>query len=372
MAASKTSGGKTNTAPEETMTDNSWTPGPRHREPAELMKPIVDPAGWRPEDLQESQVWAYRLSDAEIADVFDAVAAVEASGLELKDVNGDDFPLPVFGPALAEVRDEVVNGRGFAFLKGLPVEGRSRFQNACAFWGIGMHFGGAISQNAKGHLLGHVKNIGGDINSPTGRGYNSPSELTFHADSCDVLSLMCLTTAKSGGRHRICSSVTTYNEMLARRPELADELSFRFYHTLRGELPPGQTQPWGRKPVVSVKDGYFAARGASSTIKRAQDLPGVPKMTPAQAEAVAMYQQVSREMALEIDFEPGDISFVNNHVTLHARSAYEDWPEPERARHLFRLWLDMGGSRPLDDEVRKATSGIICDGTVPQTPLEAA
>jgi alpha-ketoglutarate-dependent taurine dioxygenase len=354
------------------MTENPWKPGPRHREPAELMKPIVDPAGWYPDELRESGAWYYRVSDEEIADLFDAVAAVEARQADLKDVTKDDFPLTVFGPAIAEVRDEVLHGRGFAFFKGIPVEGRSRYQNAAAFWGIGAHMGTAISQNARGHLLGHVKNIGGDINSPTGRGYNSPSELSFHADSADVLSLMCLTTAKSGGRHRIASSVTTYNEVLKRRPDLADELSFRFYVTLRGELPPGQSQPWGRKPVVSVKDGYFAARGASSTIKRGQELPGVPKLTPAQSEAIAMYQAISAECAIEIDFEPGDISYVNNHVTLHARTAYEDWPEPERARHLFRLWLDMGDARPLDEDVWAATRGIICDGTILNTPLEAA
>lgn len=354
------------------MSSNSWKPGPRHREPAELMKPIVDPAAWRPEDFGGKEIWAYRLNDEEIADILAAADALDARHADLKDVTKDDFPLPVAGKALAQVRDEIINGRGFAFIKGMPVEGRSRYQNAAVFWGIGTHMGKAVSQNAKGHLLGHVRNIGGDINAPTGRGYNSPSELTFHADGCDVLSLMCLRTAKSGGRHRIASSVSTYNEMLKRRPDLADELSFRFYHTLRGELPPGQTRPWGRKPVVSVKDGYFAARGASSTIKRAQGLPGVPKLTPAQSEAIAMYQKTSGELAIEIDFEPGDISYVNNHVTLHARSAYEDWPEPERARHLFRLWLDMGGIRPLNEEVEAATRGIICDGTILNTPLEAA
>ncbi len=354
------------------MTENPWIPGPRHREPAQLMKPIVDPAAWHPDELKGTDAWVYRLSEAEIAELFDAVAGVEARGFELKHVTQDDFPLPKFSKAAAEIREELLDGRGFAIIKGLPVAGRSLFQTAAAYWGIGSYMGRPVSQNGRGHLLGHVKDIGGDINAPTGRGYNSPSQLTFHADGCDILSLCCLQTAKSGGRHRLCSSVTTYNVMLARRPDLANELSFRFYHTLRGELPPGATRPWGRKPVVSVKDGYFAARGASSTIKRGQGLPGVPKLTPAQAEAIEMYQAVSRELALEIDFEPGDIYYVYNHVMLHARSAYEDWPEPERKRHLFRLWLDTGGARPLDAEVEAATRGITVEGMVLQTPLEAA
>ena len=354
------------------MTKNPWTPGPRHREPAELMKPIVDPAAWYPDDIEGSDAWVYRMSDAETGDVLDAVAAVENRGLDLKDITRDDFPLPRFSEAVAEIRDELLDGRGFAIIKGLPVEGRSLFQTAAAFWGIGTYMGRAISQNFKGHLLGHVQNLGGDINAPTGRGYNSPSELSFHADSSDLLSLCCLRTAKSGGRHRLCSSITTYNEILKRRPDLADQLSFRFYRTRRGEIPAGETEPWTRMPVVSVKDGYFAARGASSTIRRGQRLPGVPKLTPAQAEAIDMYQSVSGEFALEIDFEPGDIYYVNNHVILHARSAYEDWPEPERRRHLFRLWLHTGGARPLDAEVEAATQGITVEGTVLQAPLEAA
>ena len=354
------------------MIKNPWRPGPRHRKPAKLMKPIIDPAGWVADDLEGTDVWVYRLSEHEIADIFDAVGSVETRGLELKTLTRDDFPLPVLANGLSQIREELVGGRGFAIIKGLPVMERSRFQNACAFLGIGSHVGKPISQNGKGHLLGHVKNIGGNINAPTGRGYNSSSKLTFHADGCDVLSLCCLQTAKSGGRHRICSSVATYNNILSRRPDLADELSFRFYHTLRGELPPGTTRPWGRKPVVSVKEGYFSARGASSTIKRGQGLPGVPKLTPAQIEAIDMYQSVSGELALNIDFELGDISYVYNHVILHARSSYEDWPEPKRARHLFRLWLDTGNSRPLDAEVKAATRGITVEGTILNTPLEAA
>ena len=85
-----------------------------------------------------------------------------------------------------------------------------------------------------------------------------------------------------------------------------------------------------------------------------------------------MYQAVSNELSLEIDFEPGDIYYVYNHVMLHARSAYEDWPEPERKRHLFRLWLNTDGARPLNAEVARATRGITVEGTVLQTPMEAA
>jgi hypothetical protein len=331
---------------------------------------IVDPAAWRPEEFAGNERFAYRLSDDEIAEIFAAVDSVERSAKPLKDVTKRDFPLPRFAAAMAAFEDELIEGRGFVFVRGLPVEGRTPLQNAIAFWGLGAYMGVAVPQNAQGHLLEHVRNAGGDINSPTGRGYNSPNALGFHTDTCDLFSLMCLKTSKAGGEHRLCSSVTVYNEMLKRRPDLANELTFRFYRTRRGEVGPGE-DPWMRQPVFSVQDGYFAARGASSTIKRAQSLPGVPKLTAAQTEAIAFYQTLCAELALKIDFQPGDINFVSNHVALHARSAYEDWPELERRRHLLRLWLNSEGKRPLHPDIAREMRGIHVPGGILKTPLEA-
>lgn len=352
------------------QTFQTWEPAPRGREAAVLNQPVHDPALWYAHDLQGTEKFFYQLSDAEVAEIFAAVAHVQKSGRDLKDVTRDDFPLPRFAPVMADIRDELLEGRGFGILRGLPVEGRSIEQNAIAFWGIGRYMGTPVPQNAKGHLLEHVKNAGGDINAPTGRGYNSANALGFHADSCEILGLMCLHPSKSGGRHRIVSSVTVYNEMLARRPDLAEELSFRFYRTRRGEIPPGE-KPYLRQPVFSVTDGYFSARGASSTIERAQKLDGVPKLTPAQREAIDYYQELSAELSMEVDFRLGDMSFVLNHVALHARTAYEDWPEPERRRHLLRLWINIDGERPIHREIVQQMEGIVPDpGESLKTPME--
>ncbi|MDA1325030.1 MAG: TauD/TfdA family dioxygenase [Proteobacteria bacterium] len=352
---------------------NPWKPTSRTHKPAVLGQPLDDPAGWTRDDLAQSQAYLYRLSDAEAADIFNAVNRVEDQGLDIKDITKQDFVLPVFGPVLADLRAEIIGGRGFVFLRGLPAAGRSRYQQAAAFWGIGSHVGRAVSQNGKGHLLGHVKNLGEEITSATGRGYNSASALGFHSDSCDIFGLCVLQTSKSGGQHRMASSVTVYNEMLKRRPDLVRELAFRFYRSRRGELPPGETDPWTRQPVFSVTDGYFAARGASSTIARSQGMPGVPDLTPAQNEAIALYGALAAELAMDVDFELGDISLVQNYVTLHSRTRYEDWPEAERKRHLLRLWMSFDGARPLHaDIIRDHDGGILEAGTILHAPLEAA
>ncbi len=350
------------------MTANTYRPGPRGRAPATLGRPVVDPADWTAADLAGDE-FVYRLNEAETGEILDAVARVQAAGTELKDVTRADFALPRFAKVMDEiVRDEVVDGRGFIFLRGLPVAD-GVLPNAIAQWGLATYIGEAQPQNKQGHLLEHVKNAGGDINAPTGRGYNSPSALGFHCDSADGFSLMCLRGGKSGGEHRIVSSIRVYNVMLERRPDLARELEFHFYRSRRGEIPEGEV-PYHRQPVFSVTDGYFSARGASSTIERAQKLPGVPKLTDKQREAIDYYQELSGELSLYIDWQPGDTSFVQNHVSLHARTAYEDWPEPARKRHLLRLWLRMG-ARPVHKSIAEDMSGIqLPEGTVLKTPLD--
>ena len=230
------------------MVENPWTPSDRTREPARLLDPVVDPAGWYPDEMRATQAWLYRMSEAEVGEVLDAVAAVEASGKALKDVRREDFPLPRFAAALEDIHQEVMQGRGFALLRGLPVAGRSRLLVAIAFWGIGAHIGEARSQNAKGHLLGHVQNLGADYN--IARGYMTKDALAFHSDRADILSLCCLHPAKSGGQHRIVSSVSIYNEMLKRRPDLAKELTWRFYRERNGEIPPGEKR-WVRRSSPS-------------------------------------------------------------------------------------------------------------------------
>jgi hypothetical protein len=354
------------------MPQNPWTPSRRERKPAKLMQPVEESGCWYPNELSGTDRWVYRLSDREIADIMDAVARVEARNLEIKDIARDDFALPVLSPVLSDIKKELMDGRGFALIRGLPIDGRTRYQNTAAFWGVSNYIGRPFSQNADGHLLGHVINKGATMKTATGRGYMSSEGLEFHADGCDVTSLFCLQVSKSGGQHRICSSIAVYNEMLKRRPELAEALTFYFYRSRRGEIPVGESRPWFRQPVFSVKEGYFTARGASNTITRAQALPGVTKLTSTQLEAIQFYQEMAKELAIDVDFERGDMSYAQSHVTLHARTSFEDWPEPERRRHLLRLWMSVNGERPLVPEVSiEIQRGITVEGARLTAPLEA-
>ena len=137
-------------------------------------------------------------------------------GRDIASITRDDFPLPTFGPVLERMRDELLNGRGFVLMRGLPVEGRPIAESATAYWGIGTYIGSARSQNAKGHVLGHVRDLGLATDDPNVRTYQTTERQHFHTDSCDVVGLLCLKTAKSGGLSSLVSSNTIYNVMAER------------------------------------------------------------------------------------------------------------------------------------------------------------
>ena len=221
--------------------------------------PIVGPSAWVGADMRAREAeWSYRLSQSEVAEIESATQTVRRRGLDLADVRRGDFPLPTLGPVLERLRDEVLNGRGFVLLRGMPVENRPIAESATAFWGVGTYFGSARSQNAKGHLLGHIYDLGGSsATDPTIRSYATAERQNFHIDRCDVVALLCLRRAKSGGLSAIVSSMTLHNVMAARRPDLLERLYQSFPVDRRGEVPPGKA-PFYEAPVFNAYAGTLS------------------------------------------------------------------------------------------------------------------
>ncbi|MBT5459936.1 MAG: TauD/TfdA family dioxygenase, partial [Rhodospirillaceae bacterium] len=159
-----------------------FRPAKRNREPAVPMQPIVDPAGWYPEDLAANDDWIYQLSEIEIKEVRDVVASIGARGLDILDIGRADIEMPHFDRGLAVLYGELHEGRGFFLLRGVAVSEFTPAQAALAFWAIGTRFGQPLSQNNKGHRLGHVKDFGGDYKAANVRGYQTNAEMNFHCD----------------------------------------------------------------------------------------------------------------------------------------------------------------------------------------------
>jgi hypothetical protein len=213
---------------------------------------------------------------------------------------------------------------------------------------LGLHLGNLRPQNVAGHLLGHVRDQGLSSSDPAVRIYQTRERQNYHTDSCDVVSLLCLHPAKSGGLSSLVSSVTIFNEMRRRRPDLARVLFMPIDTDRRGEVALGQ-KPYFRIPVFNWHAGLLTTIYHRPYIESARRFPDVPPLTPVQTEALDMFDALANDPALHffMEFQAGDIQLVNNHSLLHDRTAFEDWPEPARRRHLLRLWLAPVPSRPL-------------------------
>ena len=340
---------------------------------------ITGRSAWTGAELRRRDDWIYRLSPTEIGEIDTAVAAVRARGLELAEITRTDFPLPSFAAVLERLREEILNGRGFVLIRGLPVEGRPIEQNAAAYCGIGSYFGNPRSQNAMGHLLGHVRDLGLATSDPNVRTYQTTERQHFHTDSCDIVGLLCLKTAKLGGLSSITSSMAIYNEMAARRPDLLPRLFKPFPTDRRGEVPEGK-KPYFEIPVYNDHAGHLSVIYSRTYIDSSQRFAEAPRLAPADVEALDYFDDLANDSELRLDMElqPGDMQFLHNHTILHDRTAFEDWPEPERKRHLLRLWLAAPGARPLPPVYAERygsvaigdRGGIICPGTRLHAPLE--
>jgi len=348
---------------------------------ATLPGPLQGPSAWHGRDMRAREDWIYRFSARELKEIDDAIRAFRASGTPLRAISPANFPLDGLAGTLAEVLGELQEGRGFVLMRGLPVEGYGREDQAIAYMGLGSHLGRPRSQNAKGHLLGHVKDLGYDIGDARVRYYQTNRKLEYHTDSVDVVGLLCLKPAKSGGESSIVSSVTIYNEILRRRPDLAPALFDSFPTDRRGEVPDGML-PWFEIPVYHWYEGRLSAIYARQYIESAQRLfPQARRLTPGQVAALDLLDELANDpdIHLEMEFRAGDLQFLHNHQIFHSRNDFENWPEPERHRHLLRLWLCPRTGRPLPAAYAQRygsvtpgdRGGIVVTGTVPQAPLEA-
>jgi hypothetical protein len=309
------------------------------------------------------------------------VEGFRRKGLPFERLSPASFPLPAFGKALEEILAELLEGRGFILLRGLPVEGMTREEQAIAYLGMGSWLGAFRSQNAKGHLLGHVKDLGLDISDPRVRYYQTNRKLEYHTDSVDIVGLLCLKAAKAGGESYLASSMTVYNEVLARRPDLVPALFEPFATDRRGEVPEGM-QPWFDIPIYHWHAGRLSCIYVRQYIESAQRLfPQARRLSPAQREAMDLIDSLCNDpfIHLSMDFRPGDIQLLHNHQILHSRGDFENWPEPERHRHLLRLWMAPPEARPLPDVFAPrygsvtpgARGGIVVKGTTLKVPLDA-
>jgi len=324
-----------------------------------MVQIVGGPAAWRGPEIADNPDWKIELTPEHIAELHAALAEVDRPGITLREITKDRFPLPTLGPVLEGVVDELVDGRGFVLIRGVPVQELTERQIELMYWGIGLHVGIPIHQKGEDDLLVHIRDQGLDRNDPLVRGFQTSAHLDYHADSSDVVGLLCVRPAKRGGVSTIVSSVAVHDEIVRRRPDLAELLHQRWWHDRRSGHGP---ESFFQCPIFAIKNGRLFAHYGRAYIESAPRGEGVPELTPQQIEAMDLLDEImnSPEFPLNMNFSPGDIQFLNNYTIMHARTEYEDYPEPERKRDLIRLWLVLDRDLDLPDD-------FIEGGIVPRT-----
>lgn len=313
------------------------------------LTPVSGPSAWRGDELAGSTDWIHLLSDAERGELESAGARFVADDPDLRTVSAADYPLTACAGLIAECARQLDTGRGFVLVRGLrPAEYGDTLAGAIFFL-MGLHLGLPMEQNQAGDVLDHVVATSDKtLDDPDALPSRVRDRLPFHSDSSDVVALMCLRAARHGGASSLVSGSAIYNEILRRRPDLAP-LLFEPWHWdwyRQDHAAPANTYV---SPICSYRDGVFSTYAGNSMILSAQDYPEVTRLTADQVHLLHLFDEIAQEpgMALDMEFQPGDVQWLLNYAALHSRTGYVDHPEPERRRHLLRLWLRRDVGRPV-------------------------
>jgi len=307
------------------------------------MQPVTGPAVWSERDIASRQDWKSPLSQAALEELPALLATAQQS---LVDEKRGQQRFPALYQTMVSIREQLMHGPGFALMRGFPVN-RFRAEDLdTLFLALGRLVGQPISQNSYGDLLGHVRDEGKRITTVGQtkgvRGYLSNEKLLFHTDLGDAVGLLCINKGKEGGMSSVSSSMAVYNEILKTHPEYLPAYFNGFM--IRSTEADGVPTEW-RLPVYSYEHNMLSCAIRRSMIETSR-LNGVP-YTDLENKALEYLDATAAREDLRYDMhmEPGDIQFLNNYVMFHSRTEFVDFDEPEKKRHMLRLWLQFPGGR---------------------------
>ena len=288
------------------------------------------------------------LDDACLAELDAAVALMRANPLPTLALRPRDFRLDACHDFMNHVKDALDGGPGFVVLDRLPVERFTRDEAVRLYWLLASMLARPVAQKWDGTMIYDVHDTGqapGNGVRPDLTNY----EQSFHTDNSynlcppEYVGLFCLGVAREGGVHRVVSFLTAHNEMLRRHPSLLARLYRAFYFDRQREHAPDDV-PVTHHPLFEWDGGRLTARLSRYQVINGQKLAGEPLDAEGEAALEALDRVMSEpSIAWEHEFRVGQIQFVNNRQLGHKRTAFRDWPEPERRRHLVRLWLRDAG-----------------------------
>jgi hypothetical protein len=310
---------------------------------------------WTSKDVADPLVWTVTLTDADHRELEAALAEAKSVSDNLLDIGREHFPLDGLARKLEGIERELIDGRGFTRIAALDHTRYCDEDLTMLYWGIGLHLGDPWPQNAKGHVMGDVTDQGKSVTDPTFRGNElGQIALDYHTDGADVIGLMCLRKAKSGGLSCVANAVAIYNELVSTRPDLAEVLFAPQPYDTRGEQSPG-AKPYYMFPVFTEHADRFFIRFIPAYIRASQRHADAPRLSPLVLEALDTVSAMARDPKYNVymDLQPGEMQFINNYHVLHGRSSYEDDAAAGQKRHFKRLWLATNYLRDRPAHFRK-------------------
>jgi len=322
-----------------------------------IEQPINSSTAWLGKTMALEDSWIYRLQKPDIEEINSALQQAKSTNKLMSELSYKDFPLKNLLRVINQWVKELNDGRGFLLVKGLPTEQYTLEEIKIIYYGLSLYMGKPVSQNAAGDLIGNVRDTGADSKNPGVRLHQTREKQDFHCDGSDLVGLLCLKRSKSGGLSRIVSSSAIYNKIMESRPDLVKLLYQPMYFDRNNEQREGEP-PFFPLPICHVINGKLRFFYIGWYIRNAQRHAAVPRLTNEQNELLELIEQTANdpEYYLDMDFEVGDIQFLNNAVILHSRTEYEDYEEPELKRHLLRLWLKATNFSTVEDVLRDGIS----------------
>lgn len=310
-----------------------------------LRQPAPAKASWTGDELSRSENWITQLDTRELAELDAALRHVQKAGLAWGHFEREQFPLDRLASRLAQIDDELQNGRGFVLLRGLDVSRYSVEELETIYWGVGVHLGSIVSQNAKGALIEKITDISAqNIDDPNLRLYVTAEAQPPHSDLADVVGLLCVDRAREGGESVVVSTMAIHNRILAEHPEYLPALYDGFYHDLRGEGPTGDLDEISDVPVPvfsyingRLRSWFHGRKIRHGAVKRQVAL------TALQKDAVDYVERLGSDPSLRMDMQlqRGDIQLLNNHSAMHYRNAFVDGDGHKRL--MLRIWINLRG-----------------------------
>lgn len=289
--------------------------------------PADSPTVWTPVDFPDEGYWSFDLS------VDDRQALTDYGHGVSTDLRAQ------LGPAAAHWTELLNNGPGFVRLRNFPIDALTEPQTEHAYLGLGRLLGRPVGQDRDANVITHIRDER-LAPSPNVRKYRTNLRQDFHSDGSDLVGLLCLHPAKSGGESKIASAHAVYNEMLLRAPHLVDVMYQPMPWSRNGEESPGEA-PFFELPPITEVNGIPRIFFVAWYIRDSQQHSAAPRLNDDQLAALSLAEAIANDPAfhIEMQFQPGDVQLLNNSTVLHSREQYTDHADLSRRRHLLRLWL---------------------------------